>query len=395
MYNEKMYRLGNKRSVIRELFEYGQKKIAEMGEDSVYDFSLGNPNVPAPKEINEAIINLLNELDSSTVHGYTSAPGNLSTREVISKNIKERFDFDIPSSNIYITSGAAAALTITLNALSINECEFITFAPFFPEYRIFAGAAKARLKVVPFLEENFTPDLEAFEQAINHKTRGVIINSPNNPSGIVYDEATIKKIVEIMNRANEMFDTTLVLISDEPYRELVYDNYFVPYLPNYYDHTIVCYSYSKSLSLPGERIGYIAVSPKLCKADEIVLAVAGAGRALGYVCASSLFQRVIEKCIDVKVDVEAYKKNRDLIYNSLSKIGYHCVEPKGAFYLFVKSLEKDSNKFSEKAKTLGLLIVPGDDFGAPGFVRLAYCVSYDMIERSIDAFQKLYDMYNK
>lgn len=395
MYNEKMYKLGSKRSVIRELFEYGKKRAAEMGKDSVFDYSLGNPNVPAPKEINETIIELLNELDSIEVHGYTSAPGNLSTRQIISKNIKDRFNCDIPANNIYITSGAAAALTITLNALSTNESDFITFAPFFPEYKVFTGAARARLKIVPFNENTFMPDLNAFEKVIGPKTKGVIINSPNNPSGVVYDEETIKKIVDIIKKANERFETNIVIISDEPYRELVYDNTFVPYLPNYYDNTIVCYSYSKSLSLPGERIGYIAVSPKLHMADAIVLAVAGAGRSLGYVCASSLFQRVIEKCIDVQVDINAYKKNRDLIYNSLTKIGYQCIKPQGAFYLFVKSLEEDATAFSDKAKTLGLLIVPGDDFGAPGFVRLAYCVSYDMIERSIKAFQKLYEMYQQ
>ena len=239
------------------------------------------------------------------------------------------------------------------------------------------------------------PDLDAFEKVIGPKTKGVIINSPNNPSGVVYDEETIKKIVDIIKRANERFETNIAIISDEPYRELVYDNTFVPYLPNYYDNTIVCYSYSKSLSLPGERIGYIAVSPKLHMADAIDLAVAVAGRSFCYVCSSILFQRVIEKCIDVQVDINAYKKNRDLIYNSLTKIGYHCIKPQGAFYLFVKSLEEDATAFSDKAKTLGLLIVPGDDFGAPGFVRLAYCVSYDMIGRSIEAFQKLYEMYQQ
>ena len=394
MYNEKMYNLGNKRSVIRDLFEYGKKRIAEFGADSVFDYSLGNPNVEAPKEINETITELLNTLDSIEVHGYTSAPGNLSTRKAISKNIKERFNFDIPENNIYITSGAAAALTITLNALSTKDrAEYITFAPFFPEYNVFTNAANGVLKVVPFDEKTFTPNLAAFEKSLSAKTKGVIVNSPNNPSGVVYDEDTIKKIVDIIEKANKKFNTNIVLISDEPYRELVYDDIFVPYLPNYYDNTIVCYSYSKSLSLPGERIGYIAVSPKLHMADAVVLAVAGAGRSLGYVCASSLFQRVIEKCINVKVDIAAYKKNRDLIYNSLTEIGYQCIEPKGAFYLFVKSLEEDANAFSDKAKELGLLLVPGDDFGAKGFVRLAYCVSYDMIKRSIPAFKKLYEMY--
>lgn len=392
MYNKKMHELGSKRSVIRELFEYGKTRAAELGADKVYDFSLGNPNVPAPKEINEAIIDILSNCSSMEVHGYTSAPGNISTRQAIVNNIEKRHGIKLPISNIYITSGAAAALTICLNALSTGNSEFITFAPYFPEYKVFTEAAGSKLKVVNF-NDDFSPNLEMLRNTINSNTKGIILNSPNNPSGVVYTEKTIKAIINIINEANIKYNITIVLIADEPYRELVYNDIFVPYLMNYYDNTIVCYSYSKSLSLPGERIGYIAVSNKMNDYENIALAIAGAGRALGFVCASSLFQKVIERCIDVKVDISAYKRNRDLIYTSLTKIGYTCIEPNGAFYIFVKALEKDANAFSEKAKTLGLLLVPGDDFSAPGYVRLSYCVSYEMIERSLPAFEELYRMY--
>lgn len=395
MYNKEMFELGSRRSVIRELFEYGKKMASEVGEDKVFDFSLGNPNVPAPKEVKDAILELANMEDSTKVHGYTSAQGDLKVRQEISKYINERFKTKLDENCIYMTVGAAAGLCVCLNALNEGHDEFVTFAPFFPEYNVFVKSAGGVLKVVPFVEENFEIDLEAFENTLNEKTKAIILNSPNNPSGVVYSENTIKKIADILNAKSKEFGHPIFIICDEPYRELVFSDVKVPYLMNYYDNTLVCYSYSKSLSLPGERIGYIAVNPNMVDFGGMYAAICGAGRALGYVCAPSMFQKVIERCVRATTNLEAYKKNRDLIYNNLSDIGYKCVRPDGAFYLFVKALEEDANAFCEKAKKLGLLLVPGDSFGARGYVRIAYCVSFEMIERSLPYFEKLYNLYNK
>ncbi len=389
-----MYQLGSKRSVIRELFEYGKKRAEEVGEENVFDFSLGNPNVPAPKCVTDAVVELMAQKDSTKVHGYTSAQGDVSVRKAIANYVNERFSTSLSQDNIYMTVGAAASLCICLRALNENNDEFITFAPFFPEYTVFAHSMGGKLVVSPFNPENFQIDLPKFESLINEKTKGIIINSPNNPSGVVYSEETIKSVAEILTRKSNEFGHPIFIIADEPYRELVFSDVKVPYLMNYYKYTLVCYSYSKSLSLPGERIGYIAVNPEMKESKDVYAAICGAGRALGYVCAPSLFQKVIEKCVKATTDVEAYRKNRNLIYENLTRIGYQCVRPDGAFYLFVKALEKDANAFCDKAKKLGLLLVPGDDFGAKGYVRIAYCVSYDMIERSIPAFEKLFEMYN-
>jgi aspartate aminotransferase len=292
-----------------------------------------------------------------------------------------------------MTVGAAASLCITLRALSDGKDEFVTIAPFFPEYTVFTEATGAKLKVVPIKKADFQVDLVEFEKAVTPLTKGIILNSPNNPSGVVYTEETIKGVTAILEAKQKEFGHPIYLISDEPYRELVYGDVKVPYLMNYYDNTIVCYSYSKSLSLPGERIGYVALSDKLQNERDIYACVCGAGRALGYVCAPSLMQRVVEKCLRATPDISEYKKNRDLVYGALTEMGYDCVKPDGAFYLFVKALEEDAGAFSERAKELGLLIVPGDSFGAPGYVRISYCVSYDMIKRSLPAFQKLIDSY--
>ena len=395
MYNEKMFQLGSKRSVIRELFEYGKKRAQEVGADKVYDFSLGNPNVPAPDAVKVAIEELINEPDSTALHGYTSAQGDLITRTAVADYINERFNVGITPDGIYMTVGAAASLCITLRALNESSDEFIAFAPFFPEYTVFTESMGGKLKVVPFSEKDFAPDLKAFEEAITANTKGVIVNSPNNPSGVVYDKETIMAICAILEKKSKEYNTHIFLIADEPYRELVFTDVEVPYLMNYYDDVVVCYSYSKVLSLPGERIGYIAVNPKAYDERRLYSAICGAGRALGYVCAPSMFQKVVTKCIRESANIEAYRKNRDLIYNSLTEMGYQCVRPDGAFYLFLKTLDEDANAFCDVAKTYGLLIVPGDSFGAKGYARVSYCVSFDMIKRSLPAFKELYMRYAK
>ena len=395
MYNKTMYELGSHRSVIRDLFEFGKKRAAEVGADKVYDFSLGNPNVPAPDGVKEAAERLLAMPDNTVLHGYTSAQGDAEVRKAVADNINARFGAGVSPDLIYMTCGAAASLTVTLNALYEDGDEFILLAPFFPEYSVFVKAAGGTPVVVPFDEKTFAPDLSALEKAVTPRTKGVIVNSPNNPSGTVYTRKTLDGIVSLLERKSAEYGRKIVLIADEPYRELVYDDIEVPYLPNLYPDTVVCYSYSKSLSLPGERIGYIAISPCMTEKENVYAAVCGAGRALGYVCAPSMFQRVAAACVNERPDIAAYRRNRDLIYSALTEMGYDCVHPDGAFYLFVRSPEPDANAFSERAKTFGLLIVPGDTFGAPGYVRISYCVGRDMIERSLPAFRDLINTYKK
>lgn len=394
MYNKKMYKLGSNRSVIRELFEYGKIMAKEQGEDKVFDFSLGNPSVPAPEEVRKALEELVSFPDTVKIHGYTSAQGDLSVRKAISDNINRRFGVSMTPDLIYMTVGAAASLSITLRALNEDKDEFIVFAPFFPEYRVFIENAEGVPVVIP-AGENMSLDLVSFEKALTKNTKGVIINSPNNPSGAVYSEEQIKTLCDILRSKSKEYGHPIFLISDEPYREIAYDGVFVPYLMNYYDDTVVCYSYSKSLSLPGERIGYIAVSPKCTESGGLYAAICGAGRSLGYVCAPALFQRVAAKCVDCVGDIAAYKKNRDLLTKGLQEYGYEFVTPSGAFYLFVKALEEDANAFSERAKKLGLLLVPSDTFGVKGYVRISYCVSYDLIERSMPLFKRLAESYKK
>jgi len=341
--------------------------------------------------VKEAILSLTNE-NPVALHSYTTAQGGKGVREAIANNIRRRFGVDASADYIYMTCGAAASLCITLRALNERSDEFVIIAPYFPEYEVFIKAAGGTPVVVPFDEKDFTPNLAALENAINERTKAVIVNSPNNPSGVVYSAETIAKISEILSKKSALFSHPIFIISDEPYRELAYD-VEVPYIMNFYDNAIVCYSYSKSFSLPGERIGYIAVNPKASGAKDLYLAICGAGRALGYVCAPSTYQRVVEKCVDALPDLDFYRTNRDLLYNSLTKIGYTCVRPDGAFYLLVKALEDDANVFADNAKQLGLLLVPCDDFGAKGYVRIAYCVSLDVIKRSLPAFEKLYNEY--
>lgn len=393
MINQKMYALGSKRSVIREIFEYAKKRGSEIGQENVFDFSIGNPSVPAPKEVNESIQRIVSTMSSVELHGYTSAQGDKGVRDTIATNLNIRFGTALTGDNLYMTCGAAASLTITLNALCEEGDEFITFAPFFPEYKVFAEGAGATLKVLQS-DDKLMPDFDLLERSITQNTKGLLINSPNNPSGVVYGENVIKKLAEILEKKQIEYKKPIFFIADEPYRELVYDSDTkVPFIMNYYKNSIVCYSYSKSISMPGERIGYIAVNPECEGAKEVYSAVCGAGRVLGYVCAPSLFQRVAASCDGLTSDLSVYKKNRDLLYGGLTKCGFDCVYPDGAFYLFMKSPESDAYAFYEKAKKYELLLVPGDDFGCKGYVRIAYCVKTEMIEKSMPFFQKLAKEY--
>ena len=390
-----MFGLGSKRSIIREIFEYSKIRANEIGAENVFDFSLGNPSVPAPAEVNSTIKELLDTKDSVLLHGYTSAQGDANVRQVIADSIHNRFGVDITPNHIYMTCGAAASLSICLKALieedSADEC--IVFAPFFTEYRVFIENAGGKIVVSQPLPKTFQIDIEDFESKINKNTKAVIINSPNNPSGVVYSEETVVSLCKVLEKKSKEFGRPIYLIADEPYRELVYSDVSVPYLMNYYNNTLVCYSYSKALSLPGERIGYIAVCPKMEDSSNIYLAVCGAGRSLGYVCAPSLFQQVIARCADAKVDIEIYRENRDLLYNNLTEYGYECVKPDGAFYLFVKALEDDAYKFYEKAKAHEILVVPCDDFGTSGYVRIAYCVDKERVLGALPAFKQLAEEY--
>lgn len=391
--NRRMYGLGSKRSVIREIFEFGKQRAAEVGAENVYDFSLGNPSVAPPQAVEDAIEDLLRGKDMTALHGYTSAPGDLATREAIAGHIRENFGVPADAAHIYMTCGAAASLTISLSAICNAGDEVITFAPYFTEYKVFAETAGASLIALPSDPDTFQIDFSALEGAISPKTAAVLVNSPNNPSGVVYGRETVEKLAALLAEKSAEYGHTIYLISDEPYRELVYGGVEVPYLPAYYKDTLVCYSYSKSLSLPGERIGYIFVSPQAKDAGELYLAVCGAGRALGYVCAPSLFQKVIARCQGMTSDVSVYEKNRNTLLSALTSYGFKCVRPDGAFYLFVRSPEPDANAFCERAKQYDLLLVPGDDFGCKGYVRIAYCVSSAMIARSLPAFEKLAKSY--
>ena len=393
--NKRMYELGSKRSVIREIFEFGKQRAAEVGADKVFDFSLGNPSVAPPAVVEETLETLLKTENATALHGYTSAQGDLETRRAIASFIASKHGVKTDPDLIYMTCGAAASLTITLSAICNKGDEVITFAPFFTEYRVFTETAGAKLVELSSDPDTFQIDFDLLEKAFSERTAAVLVNSPNNPSGVVYSEETVKRLAAVLERKSREYGKPIYLVTDEPYRELVYGGVKVPYLTAYYKNTVVCYSYSKSLSLPGERIGYIFVCPEAEDAKRLYFAVCGAGRALGYVCAPSLFQKMIAKCQGVTSDVSVYEKNRDLLVGALKEYGYTCVRPDGAFYLFVKALEEDANAFCERAKKYGLLLVPGDDFGCKGYVRIAYCVSPDMISRSLPYFKLLAEEYGR
>ncbi len=393
MVSKEMLALGKKSSVIREIFEYSRVRRGEIGDDNVFDFSLGNPSIPAPTVVGETMQKLLLGGDPVELHGYTSAPGDLAVRQTLADHITTRFGFPADAGHIYMTCGAAASLTITLRAITNPGDEVILLAPFFPEYRVFVQNAGAVPVPVLCRPEDFELDFAALEAAITEKTRAIIVNSPNNPSGAVLSQASIRGLGDLLRRKSAELGRPITIIADEPYRELVYDGTDVPYIPCYYDDTVVCYSYSKSLSLPGERIGYIFVSPRMAGDGDVYAAVCGAGRSMGYVCAPSLLQRTVAVCDGTMPDLTAYDRNRTLLYGSLTEMGYEAIQPKGAFYLFVKALEPDAGAFAERAKKHELLLVPSDDFGVPGYVRLAYCVSYEQIERSLPAFYRLMEEY--
>lgn len=391
--NERMVALGTSRSVIRELFEFGKQRAAEIGAENVFDFSIGNPSVPAPDAVNETAIKLLQDTDPVVIHGYTSAQGDIEVRKLLADSVNRRFDTSFGPDNFYVSVGAAAALCCCLNGLCNKDDEVIVFAPYFPEYKVFIEGAGAKMNLIPADTEAFQIDFEKFEAAINENTKAVIVNSPNNPCGVVYSHETCTKLAEILNAKSAELGHPIYLIADEPYREIVFDGIEVPYLPKYYNNTLVCYSWSKSLSLPGERLGYVLVPDEVEEHGLVYAAVAGAGRSLGYVNAPGLFQRVCAMCADMTADITIYETNRNLLYNGLREIGFDVVKPDGTFYIFPKTLEEDDVAFCERVKQFNILIVPGSGFGCPGHARISYCVPTERIERALDAFKKLADSY--
>ena len=391
--NERMVALGTSRSVIRELFEFGTQIAPEFCAEYVFDFSIGNPSVPAPDAVNETAIKLLQDTDPVVIHGYTSAQGDIEVRKLLAASVNRRFDTSFGPDNFYVSVGAAAALCCCLNGLCNKDDEVIVFAPYFPEYKVFIEGAGAKMNLIPADTEAFQIDFEKFEAAINENTKAVIVNSPNNPCGVVYSHETCTKLAEILNAKSAELGHPIYLIADEPYREIVFDGIEVPYLPKYYNNTLVCYSWSKSLSLPGERLGYVLVPDEVEEHGLVYAAVAGAGRSLGYVNAPGLFQRVCAMCADMTADITIYETNRNLLYNGLREIGFEAVKPDGTFYIFPKTLEEDDVAFCERAKQFDILIVPGSGFGCPGHARISYCVPTERIERALGAFKKLADSY--
>ena len=395
MVNQEFYNLGTAPSVIRQLFAYGLEQAAKVGADKVYDYSLGNPSIPAPKKVNESIHKIVDETDSIKLHGYSMAPGFEEARAAVAKDLAARFGLDVKASELFFTCGAAPALISIIKALIVDsDSEIMAVAPFFPEYRPFVNANGGKLVVVPADTKAFQIHLDEVEKRITKNTQGIIINSPNNPSGVVYTEETLKGLAALLERKSAEYGHPIYIIADEPYRELVYGGVKVPFIPCLYKNTIVCYSYSKSLSLPGERIGYVYVPGFADDADAVYAAIAGAARIMGHVCPPTLMQKVIEYCAEERPDLVAYDENRNLLYNSLREMGYECAKPDGAFYLFVKAPNGDANAFSEKAKLEhNLLVVPADGFGCPGYFRLSYCVANDMIQRSLPAFKAMIESY--
>ncbi len=393
MISKKMEALVKNSSVIRAMFEEGKKMMAIYGAENVYDFSLGNPSVEPPVAVKEAIIDVLNSESQGLVHGYPNNSGFEDVREIVAQSINKKFNTNFHSSNIVMTVGAAGGLNVILKTILNPSEEVIAFAPFFGEYRNYVSNFDGVLVAITPNTETFQPNLKEFEEKITANTKAVIVNTPNNPTGVVYSEETIKELAAILEKKQKEFQTSIYLISDEPYRELAYDGVEVPYLTKYYNNTIVGYSYSKSLSLPGERIGYLVIPDELDDSEEVKAAANVANRILGFVNAPSLIQRAVAKCIDAAVDVEVYNRNRELLYNSLLEYGYECIKPQGAFYLFVKALEEDDKAFAAKAKEHNILIVPGSSFGCPGYCRIAYCVDYAMIERSLPHFHALAKEY--
>ena len=393
MISEKMQGYVNNSSAIRAMFEEGKKLASVYGAENVYDFSLGNPNVPAPAAVKEAALQVLNEEDPLMVHGYMSNSGYEDVREAIAASLNRRFGTGYDAGNLVMTVGAAGVMNVIFKTLLNPGDEVIAFAPYFGEYRAYVSNYDGVLKVVPPDTETFQPNLAAFEKLITEKTKAVIVNTPNNPTGVVYSAETLKRLADILEEKQKEWKTSIYLISDEPYRELVYGGVEVPWIPDFYRNTIVGYSFSKSLSLPGERIGYLVLPSEMDDSEAVKNAANVATRILGYVNAPSFFQRVVARCLEEKADIAYYDRNRETLYEGLKKAGLSCIKPEGAFYLFVKSPVEDEKAFCEKAKKQNLLMVPGSSFACPGYVRLAYCVSYEMIVRSLPHFEELMKEY--
>jgi len=389
MISKKMQETVQNSSMIRAMFEDGKKMKELYGAENVYDFSLGNPNTPPPQEINRIIFDILQNEKPTLVHGYMNNAGYEDVRGAIAKSINKKFNTSFGVQNILMTTGAAGGLNVILKTLLDPEDEVIVFAPYFSEYRVYAENYGGKLVVVPPDTADFQPNLEKFKEKITSRTKAVIVNSPNNPTGVVYSEDTVRKLAEILRQARKEFHTDIYLIADEPYRELVYDGVFVPYIPRYYENTIVAYSYSKSLSLPGERIGYLVIPDEVADFEAVISGAGTANRIMGFVNAPSLMQRTVAKCLDMEADTDGYNKNREALYQGLIEAGYECVKPQGAFYLFVKSPIESDKEFCQLAKQHRLILVPGSAFACPGYVRIAYCVSYDTIMAALPKFKEL------
>lgn len=395
MISEKMKELVKNNSVIREMFEEGKRLSKIYGKENVYDFSLGNPSVPTPDNIKEAIIKILENEDTQILHGYMSNSGFEDVREKVASSINNKFSTSFTSKNIIMTVGAASGLNIILKSILNPEDEVLVIAPYFVEYKNYVKNYDGKIVVTMANEENFEPDLKDLASKISVKTKAVIVNTPNNPTGVVYSENTIKELAKILKEKEQEYNNEIYLISDEPYRELVYDDIKIPYITKFYKNTFIVYSYSKSLSLPGERIGYVVVPNEMVDSNNVIEAVTIANRVLGSVNAPSLMQKVIGECVDLTVDISQYKKNRDLLYNYLIECNFECIKPQGAFYLFLKSPIKNDKEFCNIAKEYNILMVPGSSFAYPGYVRISYCVNYEMIKRSLPAFKKLAIAMNK
>lgn len=393
LFPESIVQLGRRRNIMREIREYGLIRAREVGADNVFDFSLGNPSVPAPAQVNDTIRALLSGTEGGTVHSYTSAQGDLETRETLAASLTRRFGMDYRADDFYLTAGASAALCCCFRALACPGDEFLLLAPYFTEYDGFVRGNGGIPVVVPPDTATLQPDLDALERAVTAHTKALVINSPNNPSGVVYTAETLQRIADLLRRKSAEYGRPIYIISDEPYREIVFEGFSVPWLPALYDNTLVCYSYSKSLSLPGERIGYVLVGERVAERTDLYAAICGAGRVLGYVNAPSLFQRVAAACDGMTADLTVYQTNRDLLYQGLTGMGYTCAEPGGTFYLLLKAPIPDAGEFCRRAQALDLLFPPTDDFGCPGWCRIAFCTETDRVERALPLFQTLAKQY--
>ncbi len=389
MFNEKAYAMGTNRSQIRDIAEYGAARAAVVGPENVFDFSIGNPSIPAPRQVDDTVRQIMAEMDSLEIHSYTSAQGEYATRQAIADDLNSRYGTSVTPEELFMGGGASSELAAVFGALSVPGGEVVAIAPYFPEYRPFVEGAGMELKIIPADIPGFQIRMDALEAALNPNTQAVIINSPNNPAGTVYTEETIRRLSQMLTQKAEQFGHPIYIVSDDPYRELTYDGVVATFVPAVYPNTIVCYSYSKSLSLPGERIGYIYVPTQAENGKELYTAVAGASRANGHICAPSLWQKVLARCAHLRPDLAAYDRNRRALYEGLVAAGYEVAKPDGAFYLFVKAPGGSAWEFCQKAMKKDVLVVPGDSFGCPEYFRMCYCVSYDTIQRSLPLFREL------